>query len=82
MTGLITWIPSFEWEDFFASATEDSRAAEMDIWSHSMEKYQSCSSGKKEKQSRRPDKKLKTGSSLDPYANCPAQSFDLNVEPS
>ena len=46
MTGLITWIPSFEWEDFFASATEDSRAAEMESFYEEISELQFWEKGK------------------------------------
>jgi hypothetical protein len=74
-------IPLFEWEDFFASASEDTLSAQRDICRLSTEKDPK-SFQQKGKQSNQPDNHLKTGSSSDPYGKCPAESFDLNVEAS
>jgi len=74
-------IPLFEWEDFFASAAQDTMSAKRDICRLSAEKDRN-SSEEKGKQSNQPDNHPKMGSSSDPYGKRPAESFDLNVEAS
>jgi hypothetical protein len=76
-------IPSFEWEDFLASAAEDTLSAQRDICSPSVEDHPG-SSEEKRKQSNQPDNHqvIKTASSSDPNGKCPAERFDLNVEAS
>lgn len=75
-------IPSFEWEDFFASVAEDTVSAKRDICSLSTENKPNISE-EKGKQVNHPENHLiKTVSSSDPYGKCPADRFDLNVEAS
>lgn len=74
-------MPSFEWEDFLGSAAEDTVSAQRDICNISVENNRTSSEEKKMQRNQPDNHVIKPGSPSDPHGKCPAEGFDLNVEP-